>query len=128
MRTFTNNACSRIRLIIVDIPTKEEGRSTVINTQLLPLQCAKKRAGRIKQAQFHASPSIHFVDLTRTQWCKDKVNRRAGVQPRFYLGLILLHELNYFPSSALPNLYWPHLLRDSHNYGSILSPVDETAV
>lgn len=82
----------------------------MINTADISALCKKKRACRIKRAQFHASLAMHFVDLSRTLWRKDEVNRRAGVQPRFYLGPILLHELNYFSSLALPNSYWPHLL------------------
>lgn len=69
----------------------------------MSLQCGGGKHAELSERSFRASPSIHFVDLTRTQRCKDEVNRRAGVQPRFYLGPILLHELNYSPPLLFPS-------------------------
>lgn len=104
----SNNLCTRIALLfsMANITTKE-GQCTV-STCCLHASGAQS-AKRINCLQFYASPPIHFVDDTRTV-CKDMVNRRAGVQPRFYLSPILLHTLNYSPSLAFSHSYWSHLL------------------
>lgn len=86
--------------------------------------------------QVHKMPAVLHASLyTFCQWykdvvCKDMGNSRAGVQPRFYLRLILLHALNYSfsiffslilvtiaamdcPASAAP--HWHLLMEKQHS-------------
>ena len=59
--------------------------------------------------------------------CKDMVNRRAGVQPRFYPSPILLHALNYSPPLSFSHIGHMCGCCLSCKYSSTLAPVGERA-
>lgn len=77
------------------------------------------------------SAVVHISIQAFCQWykdiaCKDMVNRKPVVQPRFHPSPILLHALNFFPSLSFLAHIGQICCCSSHcTYSSTLAPVGE---